>query len=283
MMTRLRKDCFFFYLRQIRLSCLPLCRFFPLFSFFFLFLPFFFHIFWFGFSTYTGWVAQSWTTFSSPLVLPFGGLWAQRLATTERRWSKLWYKWWGGGWRTPWGHRDHLLPSPHSEFCTGQQYFKIWEDLSNSKNMVFNGKKLLNDNVDLTLRGRNRKKGSSGVSGWYCGFRLQITNFCPRVCQRSCLPRAFETECTYCRSRGHILMENTFFGQFSAGPHRQNHRAPVGRILNFGGLTASFLWWRCSLGLIERRPVSHFLHSKGWNGIVSPGIDPGYCRLPQSK
>jgi hypothetical protein len=33
----------------------------------------------------------------------------------------------------------------------GQQYTKISEDLSNSKNMVFNVKKLLNDGVDLVL------------------------------------------------------------------------------------------------------------------------------------
>jgi hypothetical protein len=31
---------------------------------------------------------------------------------------------------------------------------KIFEDLSKSKNMVFNAKKLLNDDVDLTAKGR---------------------------------------------------------------------------------------------------------------------------------
>jgi hypothetical protein len=35
---------------------------------------------------------------------------------------------------------------------------KIFEDLSKSKNMVFNVKKLSNDGVDLTLQGRSKKK-----------------------------------------------------------------------------------------------------------------------------
>jgi hypothetical protein len=37
---------------------------------------------------------------------------------------------------------------------------KISEDLSNSKNMVFNVKKLLNDGVDLMLQQREEEKQS---------------------------------------------------------------------------------------------------------------------------
>jgi hypothetical protein len=38
------------------------------------------------------------------------------------------------------------------------ELYKDFKDLSNSKNMVFNVKKLLNDGVDLDLQGRGRKK-----------------------------------------------------------------------------------------------------------------------------
>jgi hypothetical protein len=62
-----------------------------------------------------------------------------------------------GGERTPWRHIDRLPQCPHSEFCEGQQHFKIWEDLSNSKNMVFNVRKLVNSGVDLTLWRRVKK------------------------------------------------------------------------------------------------------------------------------
>jgi hypothetical protein len=35
---------------------------------------------------------------------------------------------------------------------------KIFENLRNKKNMAFNVKKLLNDDMDLTIQGRGRKK-----------------------------------------------------------------------------------------------------------------------------
>jgi hypothetical protein len=45
-----------------------------------------------------------------------------------------------GGW-APCRHRDHFLPSRSSEFCAGQNHMQICEDLSNSKAIVFTGKK----------------------------------------------------------------------------------------------------------------------------------------------
>jgi hypothetical protein len=54
-----------------------------------------------------------------------------------------------------------LPPRHHSELCAELKNMKIFEGLSNSKNMVFNVKKLLNVGVCLTLRrkgGKNRCK-----------------------------------------------------------------------------------------------------------------------------
>jgi hypothetical protein len=45
----------------------------------------------------------------------------------------------------------------HSEFRAECQNIKIFEGLSNSKNMVFNVKKLLNVGLGLTLRRNSRK------------------------------------------------------------------------------------------------------------------------------
>jgi hypothetical protein len=55
-----------------------------------------------------------------------------------------------GGWQALGLHGDCLPQSDCSELCTGQEHTKKCADLSNSKNMVFNGKKLLIDGVDLT-------------------------------------------------------------------------------------------------------------------------------------
>jgi hypothetical protein len=52
---------------------------------------------------------------------------------------------------------DGLPPNHHSDFCAGKNKMKIFESLSNSKNMFFNVKKLLNVSVDLRLW-RKRKK-----------------------------------------------------------------------------------------------------------------------------
>jgi hypothetical protein len=45
-----------------------------------------------------------------------------------------------------------LLPNHYSEFCVDQNNMKIFEYLSNSKNMLFDAKKLLNVGVNLTVR-----------------------------------------------------------------------------------------------------------------------------------
>jgi hypothetical protein len=47
---------------------------------------------------------------------------------------------------------DGLPLRHHLEFCTDWKNIKIFEGLSNSKNMVFNVKKLLNVGLSLTLR-----------------------------------------------------------------------------------------------------------------------------------
>jgi hypothetical protein len=49
-------------------------------------------------------------------------------------------------------------PIYHSEFCPDQNNLKIFEDLRNSKNMVFKVKKLLNVGVDQTLLRKGEKK-----------------------------------------------------------------------------------------------------------------------------
>ncbi len=48
-------------------------------------------------------------------------------------------------------HGDCLPPKDRSELCAGQQGKKTCQVLSNSKQMVFNVKKLPNDDADLTL------------------------------------------------------------------------------------------------------------------------------------
>jgi CDGSH-type Zn-finger protein len=52
---------------------------------------------------------------------------------------------------------DGLGPDHHSDFCAGKNKMKIFEGLSNSKNMVFNVKKLLIVSVDLTLWRKGKK------------------------------------------------------------------------------------------------------------------------------
>jgi hypothetical protein len=52
-----------------------------------------------------------------------------------------------------------LPPDHHSElYAEFKKCEDFFDGLSNSKNMVFNVKKLLNDGVDLTLRQRGIKK-----------------------------------------------------------------------------------------------------------------------------
>jgi hypothetical protein len=64
----------------------------------------------------------------------------------------------------------------------------IFQELSKSKNMVFNVKKLLDNCVDLTLRRGDGKSDPSEMSCRYCGFHH-------RACQCQHLPRGVETAC----------------------------------------------------------------------------------------
>ncbi len=67
-------------------------------------------------------------------------------------------------------------------------------DFHNSKDMVFNVKTLLNDDIDLTLW-RRGKSGVSGMSGRSCGFRPLVVCFCWQKCLCQHRPRAVETAC----------------------------------------------------------------------------------------
>ncbi len=71
----------------------------------------------------------------------------------------------------------------------------IFQEISNSKNMVFNVKKLLDNCVDLTLRRGDGKSDPSEMSCRYCGFRLPVVCFHRRACQCQHLPRGAETAC----------------------------------------------------------------------------------------
>jgi hypothetical protein len=53
--------------------------------------------------------------------------------------------------RPPCRLSDGLLPNHHSKLCIEISYGKIFENLINSKNMVFNVKKLLYDGMDLLI------------------------------------------------------------------------------------------------------------------------------------
>ncbi len=87
------------------------------------------------------------------------GLWVERLAKSARQRPKLLRKYSGGDERTRCCRGDPLPPRHHSELCAELKNMKIFEGLRNSRNMVFNVKKLLNVGVGLTLRrkgGKNR-------------------------------------------------------------------------------------------------------------------------------
>ncbi len=87
------------------------------------------------------------------------GLLAERLAKSARQRPKLLRKYSGGDERIRCRRGVRLPPKYHSELCAECQNIKIFEGLSNSKNMVFNVKKLLNVGLALTLRrngGKNR-------------------------------------------------------------------------------------------------------------------------------
>ncbi len=86
--------------------------------------------------------------------------------------SKRWRKCSWGGEQTRCHHRDGLLQNHYSE---------LLEDFQrpyNSKNMVFNVKKLLNVGVDFTLQQRAKRSNLGRMSGTFCRFRLLLARFC---------------------------------------------------------------------------------------------------------
>jgi hypothetical protein len=60
---------------------------------------------------------------------------------------------------------------------------KIFEGLSNSKNMVFNVKKLLNFGVGLTLQQKGGKNRCEQMSGQSSGFTPPKAGFHQRTCK----------------------------------------------------------------------------------------------------
>jgi hypothetical protein len=58
---------------------------------------------------------------------------------------------------------------------------KIFEGLINSKNMVFDVKKLVNVGVGLTLQRKGGKSNASGMSRRSSGFTLPMAGFCWRT------------------------------------------------------------------------------------------------------
>ncbi len=97
-----------------------------------------------------------------------------------------------------------------------------------------------------------------------CRFRPLIAGFHRKIGQCQCLPRASETACGPWVQRTYSD-GNTYSGGFSAGPHRYNHPAVLGRILGSGGLAAIFTrlehaglrYFICSVG--ESPGDSYFL------------------------
>ncbi len=61
-----------------------------------------------------------------------------------------------------------------------------------------------------------------GIGAESCGLFPPNIGFCRRPCQRRHLLRAFETACGPLGPGGHSLMENTPFGEFSAGLRHPN-------------------------------------------------------------
>jgi hypothetical protein len=70
---------------------------------------------------------------------------------------------------------------------------KIFEGLGNSKNMVFNVKKLFIVGVGLTYGEKAERTDASGISGRSSGFTPPKAGFRQRTCKHRHLSRAFET------------------------------------------------------------------------------------------
>ncbi len=81
----------------------------------------------------------------------------ERLAKPDERRSKQWCKCSGGDGQTPCHCEDGLPPNHHSVLCVKWKNMKIFEDLSNNKNMTFNVRMLLNIGGDHTLLQRVEK------------------------------------------------------------------------------------------------------------------------------
>ncbi len=60
---------------------------------------------------------------------------------------------------------------------------KIFKDLSNIKNMVFNVEKMLTNSMELKLWQWGGRSNPSGMSSRYCGFRLLKASFRQRTYQ----------------------------------------------------------------------------------------------------
>jgi hypothetical protein len=69
---------------------------------------------------------------------------------TDERFER-WHKCSGGDERIRCHYGDGLSPNHHSELCTEKNKIRTLKGLSNSKNLVFNVKKLLNIGVNLML------------------------------------------------------------------------------------------------------------------------------------
>jgi hypothetical protein len=126
----------------------------------------------------------------------------------------------------------------HIELCTGKNKIKIFEGLSNNKNMVFNVKKLLSVGVGLMLRqkgGKNQCKRNEPADlcrQWLVFASTSVNaDIYQELLRQHVVPR----------TKGHILMENTSLCRFSVRLHRKNHPAAIGGILVSGGLAAIFV------------------------------------------
>jgi hypothetical protein len=132
----------------------------------------------------------------------------------------------------------------HSELNAEWKNMKIFEGLSNIKNMVFNVKKLLNIGLGLALWRKEPMRAEWAADLADLRHRRPVSR--RQTCKRRHLSRAFETACGPLGPEGRSLMENSPFGGFSAGLRRLNQLAAVGGILDLGGLATHICQtWIC--------------------------------------
>jgi hypothetical protein len=124
------------------------------------------------------------------------GLLAERLEKTEGQRSKRWGKC-SGGTSAPGVAVEMVCRQLRA--LHGNDKVKISEGLNNSKNMVFNVKKLWKSCKTMAWTwcyGKGTEKSDpSGMSGRYCGFRSPMVRYCRQTCQRQWLPWGFEMAC----------------------------------------------------------------------------------------